>query len=213
MSDERMFADEFDVESPTKGPTNHAALVIGIAGALVVFLAFAAWWMFSSTPTIGKGATAMSTARVSIGPVPGQTGVGVAPSETFVVPTPSFVTPSLDVALGALEPELPPETTTAPPTPSTSSSSSSSSSSTPPGQIGVRNLALGCSLQGKRVRATLSFLSSGKVPVILTAGDHTVTTTAAGNVRIETSGNAPSRGPALCSASVNGIQIGPIIAR
>ncbi len=193
-------------------------VIIGAIGVLAVALVFGAWWMLSSSPSIGKGATALSTARVSLSEVPGATN-SAGSTATFVVPTPSFVTPSLGVALGSREPEIPGETgtTTTPAwtlssSSSSSSSSASSSSSSSNGRVTVSNLSLQCGLQGRRVRATLTFHSTGQVPVTLTASDRTENTVASGNVRLDVIGAAPASGTATCSAKVNGMSVGPIAA-
>jgi hypothetical protein len=194
-------------------------VIIGAIGVLAIALVFGAWWMLSSSPSIGKGATAMSTARVTLANVPGATA-DVGSTETFVVPTPSFATPTLGVALGSREPEIPGETptTTLPAwTPTTSSSSSSftsstSSSSSSSGRVTVSNLSLACGLQGRRVRATLTFHATGPVSVSLTASTRTENTVASGNVRLDVVGDAPATGTGTCSAKVNGMAVGPIAA-
>ena len=76
----------------------------------------------------------------------------------------------------------------------------------------VSNLSLQCGLQGRRVRATLTFHSTGQVPVTLTASDRTENTVASGNVRLDVIGAAPASGTATCSAKVNGMSVGPIAA-
>ena len=193
--------------------SRRTTVIIGAIGVLAVALVFRAWWMLSSSPSIGKGATALSTARVTLNEVPGATDAAGS-TATFVVPTPSFVTPSLAVALGSREPEIPGETatTTTPAGTSSTTSSSSSSSSSSNGRVTVSNLSLQCGLQGRRVRATLTFHSTGQVPVTLTASDRTENTVASGNVRLDVIGAAPASGTATCSAKVNGMSVGPIAA-
>ncbi len=191
-------------------PGRGATLIIVMVGALAVAMVFGAWWMLSSGPTIGKGATAMTTARMTLNQAGGATATDPGFTETFSVPTPSFVTPSLGIALGTREPEIPSETPipTTPARTTTSTTSSSSSSA-----VTVRNASLVCQQQGRRVRATLTFFSTGRVPVTLTAGDRTETTNASGNVRLDVIGAGPAQGTATCSARVNGAAIGPIVAR
>lgn len=195
-----------------------AIAVIAGAGVFAIGLAFIAWWILSSQPSVGKAATAMSTARVSVNavPGPGATAADTEASETFAVPTPSFVTQPLSISLGAREVEIPGETpwtspsasTSASPAPRPSSSSSSSASTI------VRGLSLSCSNQGgRRIRAVLTFFATGPVPVSLTAGDRTTSLTTSGNARIDLLGNAPSGVRGTCRAEVNGTTIGPIPAR
>ncbi len=186
-------------------------VIIGAVGVLAVALVFGAWWMLSASPSIGASASAMSTARVTLNNLPAPTdGATADPTETFVVPTPSFSTPTLAVALGSREPEIPGETATL--TLPAYSPPASSSTTTPPsgGRVTVGNLSLVCNLQGRRVRATLTFVSNGAVPVSLTAGDRTENSVASGNVRLDVVGNAPDSGTATCSAKVNGMSVGPI---
>lgn len=195
------------------GMGRNTTIAIGVVGALAIALVFGAWWMLSAGPSIAKGATAMTTARVTLDQAGNPTGASAGATEAFVVPTPSFVTPSLGIPLGSREPEIPGETATMTiPARTTTPSSSSSSSSSPSGAVTVRNVSLVCSLQGHRVRATLTFTSTGRVPVTLTAGDRTETTNATGNVRLDVIGAPPAKGNATCSARVNGLAIGPVIA-
>jgi hypothetical protein len=204
-----------DVAAGSVDTARRTTVIIGAVGVLAVALVFGAWWTLSSSPSIGKGATAMSTARVTLNEVPDATAVGS--TETFLVPTPSFVTPSLGVALGSREPEIPGETptTTLPawsPTTSSTSSSSTSSSTTTTGRATVSNLSLACNEQGRRIRAMLTFTATGPVSVSLTASNRTENTVASGNVRLDVVGNAPDTGVGTCSAKVNGMAIGPIAA-
>jgi hypothetical protein len=76
----------------------------------------------------------------------------------------------------------------------------------------VSNLSLQCGRQGRRVRATLTFHSTGPVPVTITASDRTESTVASGNVRLDVMGASPASGNATCSAKVNGVPVGPIAA-
>lgn len=193
---------------------HRALLVVGIVGLLAVALALGAWWILSAGPSIGKGASALTTARVTVDAAPNPTAAVPGSTETFVVPTPSFVTPTLGIALGGLEPEIPGETpTTTLPTRSSSSSSGSSSSSSSSGAVSVRNVSLSCGLQGRRVRAVLTFFSTGPVRVSLTAADRTESTVGSGNVRLDVIGTVPGQGTATCSARINGTLVGPITAQ
>jgi hypothetical protein len=76
----------------------------------------------------------------------------------------------------------------------------------------VTGVQLTCALQSKRVRATLSFVSSGPVSVTLVAGTRSDTSVASGQVSMSVIGLAPG-GSGTCSAKVNGVSYGPIPAR
>lgn len=89
------------------GMGRNTTIAIGVVGALAIALVFGAWWMLSAGPSIAKGATAMTTARVTLDQAGNPTGASAGATEAFVVPTPSFVTPSLGIPLGSREPEIP----------------------------------------------------------------------------------------------------------
>lgn len=198
-----------------------AAIIAGI-GVLAILAVFGAWWLLSRETTLRPGAEALSAVqRTHVGQTIDQGGlVAAAPSETFAVPTPSFVTPTLSEALGALEAEIPGESPDGTPTvavpapaPPPPASTPAQAPPKPPTAtpVTVRDLALQCQLQGRKVRATLSFVSTGPVSVSITAGDEKKSGTASGSVRVDVVGNA-ERGRATCLAVVNGQRIGPLAA-
>lgn len=199
-------------------PGTRAAVVIGSIGLSAVLLVCATWWYVAGLPA-KKIQTALLDPAPSAAALPtaGATLGEVAPA--FVVPTPSFATPSLTAPLGTLEPELPPEVTTAvvvpppPPAPPAPAPPPPTPTVRPPsGPLTVSGVQLACALQGKRVRATLSFVSSGPVSVTLVAGTRSDTSVAAGQVSMSVVGIAPG-GAATCSAVVNSVSYGPVPAR
>lgn len=97
---------------------------------------------------------------------------------------------------------------TSSPSPTTTAPSPSPTSTESPATI--TGLVLRCSLDGQQLHATLTFVSSGRVPVTLIAGDHaSPQTVEAGSVELTATGAAY---PATCSALVGGHAYGPIRA-
>ncbi|MEI2825000.1 MAG: hypothetical protein V9F04_00300 [Dermatophilaceae bacterium] len=91
-------------------PGTRAAVVIGSIGVTAVLLVCAAWWYVAGLPAKRMQA-ALRDPTPAAGALPsaGATAPDLAPA--FIVPTPSFATPSLTAPLGPLEPELPPDVT------------------------------------------------------------------------------------------------------
>lgn len=196
-------------EADARDSGRNAALLIGAVGLLAIAAVFGMFSLFASGPAIPKSnASTLDTARLEATAAPTTAAPDV--SESFAVPAPSFVTPSLDISLGTLEPLIPGEVPTplAPP-PGQAPPTAANPPAGPPGT--VSNVQLTCSLQGRRVRAILSFTSTGLVPVTLTAGTRTESTTSSGSVRLGLNGDAPAQGPS-CSATINGQAVGPVPA-
>ena len=194
-----------------------AAVVVGVVGLLVVAMVLSVWWFLASGSGIRtQKATAYATVSQSSA---SNSAVALAvPTQSFVVPTPSYVTPSLTAPLGALEPILPPEATlpvsqaTAKPGGTTAAPSSPPLPPPPAPGIKVSNVAIACSAQGPKVRATVTFSGSGTVPVSLTAGTVTVSEKLSGPYRLSATDDKAGRA-ASCSAVINGVGYGPIPAR
>ncbi len=183
------------------------AVAIGAVGVFAVAAVFGLWALFGSVRTPTKPPATVSLSERTTDE---EALATTEPSETFVVPTPSYATPSLSVALGPLEPSI----ADSPVDPATlKTTSAPPSRATQPSRPVVSNLSLECSRQGRRVRATLTFVTTARVPVTLTAGARTESTTADGDVKLTLSGDLPNGLPGGCSALVNGQAVGPVPAR
>jgi len=187
------------------------AVVIGVVGLLAIGAVFGLWGLFASGPIPARATSTSLAARTAD---PGlETLPEPVPSETFVVPTPSYATPSLTVALGTLEPAIPDtiiDPASLPPAPTAPTVPTPPAKPVPPKTV-VSNISLDCSQQGRRVRATLSFNSTAPVPVSVTAGARSESTTAGGSVHLSLTGDlAPGLQP-TCAAVVNGQPVGPVL--
>jgi hypothetical protein len=186
-------------------------LKIGAVVAVVAFaLVLGAWRIVMSDLPSFSGAGA---ARAAATAFPDPT-MSRAAEETFVVPSPSFVTPSLTAPLGPEVPEvLEPEATTAPgpppPAPPAPPAAPPPATPTPTPQSNqLRNVSLACNQNNRRIVATLSFFSAEPVTVTLTAGQRSEASRQRGAVRIRLAG--PAGQASTCSAVVAGRQVGPI---
>lgn len=202
MSRHRRIADAPD-------PGTRAAVVIGLIGLVAVALLGGAWWYLASVPGPAPASSRLAAAASSTADVGSANTAGPTPSSSFVVPTPAFVTPSLTVSLGTLEPEIPADAAAAasgvvaPPAPGVAPA---------PGQPVQTDVNLACTVKGNNVTATLSFFASRPVPVTLTAASRVESTTSTGRVTMSLNGGAGNAAP-TCSASINGVKYGPIAAR
>lgn len=186
------------------GPDGSRGLKIGAVVAVVTFaLVLGAWRIVTADlPTFGG-----SNARAAA-PAAAESATSEGASETFVVPVPSFVTPSLTAPLGPLVPEVvDPQATAEPLAPNPEPPAAAPAPATPPAAQ-VRNVSLGCNQNKNRIVATLSFVATGPVSVSLTAGQHTETSRQSGQVKMRLAG--PAGATPTCSAVVDGRQIGPL---
>lgn len=200
MADERDVVRRFT--RADLGPDGSRVLKVGAVVAVVTFaLVLGAWRIvMADLPSFGD-----SAARAAVPPAAAPTTPG-GPSETFVVPVPSFVTPSLTTPLGPLVPEVV-ETTAPEPAPAAPAPSAAAPPATPqPNQ--VRSIDLACNQNKNRIVATLSFFSAEPVTVTLNAGQHSESSRQRGAVRMRVAGQAGTT--PTCSAVVDGRQVGPI---
>ncbi|HEY8307278.1 MAG TPA: hypothetical protein VIG79_11425 [Lapillicoccus sp.] len=188
------------------------ALAIGVAVAAVTMVGLL-YWLFSnmSGPALAVSPTAATTSTTSAtaAPAPSQTTeapppptiASWTPTTTFSLPPPEQPTMTSPVAgQTADQPSAPATTQAAPPPPP------------PPAPAGptVSNVNLQCSKNdGKRVTAKLSFATSAKVDVVLSAGGQVDRKSAGpGNVSLSSAG----RGPEICFAKIGDQTVGPVQA-
>ncbi|MFI5074778.1 MAG: hypothetical protein ACHP7G_07170 [Actinomycetales bacterium] len=188
------------------------ALAIGVAVAAVTMVGLL-YWLFSnmSGPALAVSPTAATTSTTTSGtaaPAPSQTSetapptiASWTPTTTFSLPPPEQPTMTLPVeGQTADQPSAPATTQAAPPPPP------------PPAPAGptVSNVNLQCSKNdGKRVTAKLSFATSAKVDVVLSAGGQVDRKSAGpGNVSLSSAG----RGPEICFAKIGDQTVGPVQA-
>lgn len=193
------------LHEPDQAPGNRRTLaIVGVLTALALALVVAGWQIATAGLPHLRGGSA-AAARID----PTTEAIRTArPSETFVVPVPSYATPSLEQPLGPMVPmvEEPVATQVAPAT-----HAPAPPPPAPPPAIKVSGIRLECSGSRNKVTAKLSFQSSAPVAVSVTAANRTETTTAGGDVDLSI--ESKSAQPATCSAIVNGVAVGPIPAR
>lgn len=93
------------------------------------------------------------------------------------------------------------------PSPSTSVAPTPPRTTTPPS--GISDVALTCTITGRRIQAVLTFVSTTSVTAVLRAGDSTTTKVGVGAMTVTIVGSA---GPTDCWAAVDGRTIGTIPA-
>lgn len=188
-----------------------AALVIGGIGVLAIAMLVGSWWAITSTgPSFAKAGTPAAAMTVAPQRV-------AAPTTSFVVPTPSWSAPTSVPPPGPRAPLLPPElavqqvpsSPAAPPAPPAPPPPSSA----PPQQAQVSGVTLACESRGRGVRATLRLISTGPVPVSVTAGPQTQSAVVTGRAQLSASAADVNPRTTTCSAVVAGREIGPIPAR
>ena len=193
-------------------PEDRRTLRVGLVGFVVaVALILAAWRVVASDlPDFRAAAAPPSTTPTSEPPA------SRTPSETFAVPSPPPVTPTETQSPAPAVPEVvePPLSTPAPTVaaaPQAAARAATPSPSQPspsPAPAQVRGVDLSCSQNGKRIAATLSFVSSGPVAISVSAGGRTETSRGGGAVRMHVSG--PGDPGAGCAAVVDGRPVGPV---
>jgi len=129
--------------------------------------------------------------------VPGQTADPNPNAPPPVVPTPPPVVPTQPPATATAPPVVPTRPPAAPPPPPSSPAAS------------VSNISLTCNRNGKNIIAKLSFTSTTKVDVTMSAGDG-VGRTSAGPGTFALS--ATGQGTPVCSGKVGDQAVGPVAA-
>ena len=203
-----------DFKVPDHG-LNVALVIGGIGAAAIALLVVAGWALSASGPSFTK---ALPTAAA-----PGPTAavmIAARPSTSFIVPTPTFVTPSV-LPTGPRDPLLPPEIAApefptaarpAPPTPQNPPVTPPPTKATPP-PAAVSGVALRCDAGRHGAKATVSLVSTGPVVVTVTAAGESRTQTVSGRASVSVVVDAPNPRTVTCSAVVAGKQLGPIPAR
>ena len=197
-------------------PEDRRTLRVGLVGFVVaVALILAAWRVVASDLPDFHAAAALPATPPTSEPPASRT-----PSETFAVPSPPPVTtPTETPSPAPADSEVvePPLSTTAPavalPPPQAAARGATPSHTQPslspsPAPAQVRGVDLNCAQHGKRVAATLSFVSGGPVAVSVTAGGRTENSRGGGAVRMHVSG--PGDPGASCAAVVDGRPVGPV---
>lgn len=214
------------------------AVVLAAVGGVAIAALLAMLWLFNSAPatplkaavagttstttSVPSGETITSppattvvppkaqwvgpTSTVSIPPpelptmtaaVPGQTADPNPNAPPPVVPTPPPVVPTQPPATATAPPVVPTRPPAAPPPPPSSPAAS------------VSNISLTCNRNGKNIIAKLSFTSTTKVDVTMSAGDG-VGRTSAGPGTFALS--ATGQGTPVCSGKVGDQAVGPVAA-
>ena len=195
----------FDGEAQETRRNRTIAIGVSVAAVTMVGLLY---WLFSSLNgpafavapvaiTTTTGTTAATDAAppsdtASTGP---PTIASWTPTTTFSLPPPEQPTETVAAETPAAQPSPQPTTQAAPP---------------PPPKPGISNVNLTCSKgDGRRVTGRLTFTTTAKVDVILSAGGQIDRKSAGpGDVSMTTSG----RGGDICFARVGDQTIGPIPA-
>ena len=146
----------------------------------------------TTTGTTATDAAATPADTTSTGP---PTIATWTPSTTFSLPPPEQPTETVAVETPAAQPSAPPTAQAAPP---------------PPAKPGISNVNLTCSKgDGRRVTARLTFTTTAKVDVILSAGGQVDRKSEGpGDVSMTTSG----RGAEICFGRIGDQTVGPIPA-
>jgi len=193
----------FDGEAQETRRNRTIAIGVTVAGVAMVGLLF---WLFNSLsgPALAVAPAAITTTGTTAteaATTPGDTtSTGPptiatwTPSTTFSLPPPEQPTETVAVDTQAAQPSAP-ATQAAPP---------------PPAKPGISNVNLTCSKgEGRRVTARLTFTTTAKVDVILSAGGQVDRKSEGpGNVSMTTSG----RGAEICYARIGDQTVGPIPA-
>ena len=181
----------------------NTAIAISVAVAAVTMVALL-YWLFSSLsgPALAVAPAAITTTATTSGtPAPAASDTTTSapptiaswtPTTTFSLPPPEQPTMTAPVQTQTPDQPSPPPAPPQPPAPS------------------ISNVNLQCSKgDGRRVTAKLTFTTTTKIDVVLSAGgqiDHK--SAGPGNVSMSTSG----RGPEICFAKIGDQTIGPIPA-
>jgi hypothetical protein len=194
----------FDGEAQETRRNRTIAIGVTVAAVAMVGLLF---WIFNSLsgPALAVAPTAVTTTgttatdaattsgdTTSTGP---PTIATWTPSTTFSLPPPEKPTETVAAETPAAQPSAPPTAQAAPP---------------PPAKPGISNVNLTCSKgDGRRVTARLTFTTTAKVDVILSAGGQVDRKSEGpGDVSMTTSG----RGAEICFGRIGDQTVGPIPA-
>jgi cytoskeletal protein RodZ len=197
----------FDGEAQETRRNRTIAIGVSVAAVVMVGLLF---WIFNSLS--GPDLAVAPAAVTTTGPTGTTTEAATTPSETtstgpptiatwtpsttFSLPPPEQPTETVAVETpAAAQPSAPPPTQAAPP---------------PPAKPGISNVNLTCSKSdNRRVTARLTFTTTDKVDVILSAGGGIDRKSAGpGDVSMTTNG----RGAEICFGRVGDQQVGPVPA-
>jgi hypothetical protein len=191
----------FDGDSQESRRNTTIAISVAVAAVTMVALLY---WLFSSLsgPALAVAPAAITTTATTSGtpaPAASDTTTSAPPTIASWTPTTTFSLPP---------PEQP--TMTAPVQTQTPDQPSPPPAPPQPAAPSISNVNLQCSKgDGRRVTAKLTFTTTTKIDVVLSAGgqiDHK--SAGPGNVSMSTSG----RGPEICFAKIGDQTIGPIPA-
>jgi hypothetical protein len=194
----------FDADAEETRRNRTIAIGVSVAGVVVVGLLF---WLFNSLsgPALAVAPTAITTSVTTTtagAPAPSETTTVVPPSIASWTPTTTFSLPPpeqpTETAAAETAQQPAPTTQAAPPPPP------------PPAGPSISNVNLTCSKgDGRRTTGKLTFTTTTKVEVLLSAGGQTDRKSAGpGDVSMTTTG----RGPEICFARVGDQTVGPIPA-
>jgi hypothetical protein len=195
----------FDGDAEETRRNRTIAIGVSVAAVVVVALLF---WLFNSLsgPALAVAPTAITTPATTTAPgepAPSETTTVVpptiaswTPTETFSLPPPEQPT---ETAAAETAQQPAPTTQAAPPPPPP-----------PPPGPSISKVNLTCSKgDGRRTTGKLTFTTTTKVEVLLSAGGQTDRKSAGpGDVSMTTTG----RGPEICFARVGDQVVGPIPA-
>ena len=192
----------FDGDSQEARRNTTIAISVAVAAVTMVALLY---WLFSSLtgPALAVAPTAITSTATPTGtPVPAQSETATSPPP----PTIASWTPTTTFSLPP--PEQP--TMTAPVETQAADQSSAPPTPAQPPAASISNVNLQCAKgDGRRVTAKLTFTTTTKIDVVLSAGgqiDHK--SAGPGNVSMTTSG----RGAEICFAKIGDQTVGPIPA-
>ena len=195
----------FDGDAEEARRNRTIAIGVSVAGVVVVALLF---WLFNSL-----SGPALAVAPASITSTSSTTGAAQpTPSDTPSTPPPTIATWTPSTTFSLPPPEQPTETVAAGPAPQPTAPPTTQAPAPPPPPPApsISNVKLTCSKGvGRQVTARLSFSTTTKIDVLLSAGGQTDRKSAGpGDVNLQTSG----RGPEFCFAQVGSQVVGPIPA-
>lgn len=190
-------------DSDSQEARRNTTIAIGVAVAAVTMVALL-YWLFSSLtgPALAVAPAAITTTATPSGtPVAAESATAASPpptiaswtpTTTFSLPPPEQPTMTAPVEAKTADQPIAPPPPAQPPGPS------------------ISNVNLECAKgDGRRVTAKLTFTTTTKIDVVLSAGgqiDHK--SAGPGNVSMSTSG----RGPEICFAKIGDQTVGPVPA-
>jgi cytoskeletal protein RodZ len=193
------------IDGDAQETRRNRTIAIGVAVAAVAMVGLL-FWIFNSLsgPALAVSPTAVTTTT-------GTTATDApAPNDTTSIEPPSVATWTPSTTFSLPPPEQPTETVAAQPAEQPSAPPSTQAAPPPPPKPGISNVNLTCSKgDGRRVTGRLTFSTTAKVDVILSAGSQLDRKSEGpGNVSMTTSG----RGAEICFARVGDQTVGPVPA-